>query len=144
MHRIPAGTILYRAALTLEEHLTPRYCPDTGKTGVYFAIGSPYLSETMTIEYDHDLIVGVYQLTKTIRVREGKYAFRKQKKKNISHIEFGLSAVNEQMQRAPPGSAELFLVERHLQSVVYRGSYTITVDEAIEKWQKPSEYLNID
>ena len=35
---IPPNTMLYRAALTVEIHPTPRFCSDTEKTGVYFSM----------------------------------------------------------------------------------------------------------
>ena len=70
---IPANTMLYRAALTVEQRPTPRLCLETGKTGVYFSMNHPYLAETMIIERGIDMPIAVYITTAPLRVVVGKY-----------------------------------------------------------------------
>jgi hypothetical protein len=156
---IPIRTILFRAAETLEEHPTPRFDPDTSKTGVYFAMNTPYLSETMSVEYNRDLIVGVYQLMKRIKVPKGKHTAWQAEcddkglapergrhvapEYNWSHIDKNMNATHHGIVDAPRESAELFLNPEDLQYVKFITSYRITVQEAVQKWERPiSYYLN--
>lgn len=70
---IPANTMLYRAAPTVEEQPTPRECKDTFKVGVYFSMNHPYLAETMIAEKQFDMPIAMYKTTKAFRVVVGKY-----------------------------------------------------------------------
>jgi hypothetical protein len=73
--RVSRGTLLYRAAATLEEFPEPEICQDTDKYGVYFSTHW-WLSAAMVLEYGRSLELGVYVLTKDINVLYGKYSFR--------------------------------------------------------------------
>ena len=70
---IPANTMLYRAAPTVEEQPTPRECKDTFKVGVYFSMNHPYLAETMIAEKQFDMPIAMYKTTRAFRVVVGKY-----------------------------------------------------------------------
>jgi hypothetical protein len=148
---VNAGAILYRAAQTVEQHPTPRLCSDTGKKGVYFSLNSPYISETMCIEYNMPLTICVYRVIQDIvDISPEKYAFRYDEntgemkdiyyyamvdhqpinalpEDNVSHIDDRIDAISTNIQDAPPGCAELFLVEYDLDCIQYVSNYSMTV-----------------
>ena len=132
---IPSNTMLYRAALTVETHPTPRFCSDTEKTGVYFSMNHPWLSENMVIEYDTDLLISVYKTTEPITVAIGKY-----NSSGGSHIEPEIIPLNDYV-NTPHGeyyqnhpAIELFLTHENLSKIEYVGCYFRTVKEATEIW----------
>jgi hypothetical protein len=148
---VPAGSLLYRAAITGEARPKTRFCKDTGKTGVYFGAFSPYLSETMAVEYKRTLIVSQYVVTQDIKITGlSKYAHlidpetgeRNLLKKgesitpeqNISHIQRGFAAVDENIRGNPGDCDELFLVEEDLDSIQFVFCYMITPKKARERW----------
>ena len=131
---LPKGIILYRAAETLEEHPTPRFCNDTYKFGVYFACGSPYLSETMCTEYNQTLIIGVYCTTQPIILANGKYSHRICKcLYNMSHVDNSIDAVFA-TKHTDDQFAEVFLTEDDVKNVKLIDSYKFTVQQSINKW----------
>lgn len=73
------GTLLYRAGpdvCTWNRQFKKRKADgDTGKTGVYLAT-YPLQSLGMLLEYEQDMHVGVFCLTRDVRLPAGKYAFR--------------------------------------------------------------------
>ena len=131
---LPDGILLYRAAETLEEHPTPRFCNDTYKFGVYFSCGSPYLSETMCTEYNQNLIIGVYQTTQPILLVHGKLAHQDQDSQfNISHVDESIgpmfaTRIDDAL------FAEIFLTEDDVKNVKLLGSYECTVQQSIARW----------
>ena len=73
---LKAGTILYRTQS--EKHdcrVQPSKCPDTGKTGIYFA-NSLHIPMGMVLEYNKSLNLCKYRTTKDLRIYYGKYSFR--------------------------------------------------------------------
>jgi hypothetical protein len=157
---VNVGAILYRAGQTAERYPTPRLCSDTGKRGVYFSLNSPYLSETMCIEYNRPLKICIYRVIQDIvDISPEKYAFRYDEntgemkdiyyeamidhhpinallEDNVSHFDNRIDAISSSIQKAPPDCAELFLVGHDLNCIQYVGEYDMTVAEAIRKWQK--------
>jgi hypothetical protein len=148
---VPAGSLLYRAAITGEARPTPRYCNDTGKTGVYFGAFSPYLSETMTTEYNRTLIVCQYVVIQDIKImafdkyahlvdpETGQRTFMSNgdhisPEQNVSDIQGGLSAVDENIRENPGDCDELFLVEKDLDSIQFVICYMMTPKKARAKW----------
>lgn len=145
---IKKGTILYRGAISVEEKPKPRKCEDTGKVGVYFSCFHPYLAETMCVEYENDLYIGMYEVTEDIEnVSNGKYAFtngytgRYSKRwndvppeDNLSHIDFFVYPVSSRICGCKEKHAELFLTEKDLSKIKYLGSYKMTLDECRKKW----------
>ena len=146
---ISPGTVLYRAAKTIEEHPTPRLCGDTLKEGVYFSAFNPYLSETMCIEYNEDLMVAVYVVVEVIdNIDNGKYAFTHDytgryadriwdyvpPEDNHSHIDFGVKAVSDSVCEYDGYCAELFLTENDLSKIRYVKAYPMTLEECKKKW----------
>lgn len=134
---IPANTMLYRAALSVEIQPTPRLCSDTGKTGVYFSMNHPWLAENMVIEYDTDLPIAVYKTTQPMTVTIGKYTSR------TSHVEPEILPLNDYA-HTPHGtnyetypSTELFLTPENLPKISYIGCYFRTVREVSAIWCQP-------
>jgi hypothetical protein len=146
--KVPAGSRVWRAARTEEKVVTPRYCRDTGKTGGYFSIFHPYLSETMADEYHKDLIVSEYEISEDIFVLVGKYSHSflpENEDLNLSHIEFGpkISAINPELTYSYH-YAEVFLRDLDLNKVIFQSSYTITPTQVYMKYANiPEEdFLN--
>jgi hypothetical protein len=145
-YALPAGTILYRAADTVERNPTPRECPDTGKTGVYFSALDPYLAETMTIERNRPLEVAVHELARpVIHISDGKYAFRQGRKYNempdplpdeynLSHIDFNVEPTHRRAKPLNDACAELFLTPPDLDAVKFKRYYRMTVREARRRY----------
>jgi len=144
--RIHKNALLYRAAPTVEEHPTPRVCSDTDKIGVYFAIGSPMLSETMAYEYQQDMIVSVYELVQDIDVSYGKYSYIDlnpskypkgygscRPEDNISHFDDNIQPVYP-IRGQFPESCELFLIEKDLKWVRFKGCYEYSLNKCIQDY----------
>ena len=136
MYTVQYNTMLYRAAPVVETKPKPRYCNDTLKTGVYFSMNHPFLSETMCLEYKSDLVISVYRTTKPFHVIIGKYTAP-----NGSHYDQDIEPV-EETRTKPNGSyfevhkcAELFLVEKDLTKIEFIGCYFMTYKDAIQRWQ---------
>ena len=134
---IQANIMLYRASLIVEPQPQPRLCDDTGKTGVYFSMNHPFLSENMVIEYDSDLPIAVYKTIAPITVSVGKNA-----SKTESHVDYKINPVNDTA-NLPYGdyythypAAELFLTQENLSKIQYLGCYFRTVKEAYDIWGK--------
>ena len=78
---MPKGTILYRAADSLENYTQNRIahqenlCSDTDKRGLYFST-YPFLSMAISTEYKRDMLLGVFLVTEDIEAADGKYTFR--------------------------------------------------------------------
>lgn len=131
---IPSGSMLYRGALTVEPNPIPRLCNETGKTGVYFALNHPFLSENMCLEYESDLNIAVYKTTAPITLEVGKYESRS------SYIDFDVEPVNGfryiemgdyyQSRR----SIEVFLTQNELTKIQYLGCYFMTYSNAFARW----------
>lgn len=156
---IPKGTILYRAAETYEKHPEIRKCKDTGKIGVYFSIFNPMLSDMMTIEYNKNLIVGVYKLTEDISVSIGKYSYINKidypkgygvclPKDNVSHVDFDISPIlpttiyDDELSKYH--SYELFLTKNDLENVKSKNYYEMNIERCIKKYNltKLKTYYN--
>jgi hypothetical protein len=102
----------------------------------------------MADEYQRTLIVGIYQLMKTIAVASGKQAHVTQNEDiytipnyepirpehQWSHIDYSIRAISNAYKEPPTNSAELFLNEQDVQFVKFVTWYRITPDEAFEKW----------
>lgn len=116
--------MLFRAALTVEEIPKPRYCEDTCKTGVYFALNHPFLSETMTIEYDTDLVVAVYKVVKPIKLYVGKYAREYGPHFDPEVIPVARCGVTMDLDGLSTG--EVFLTENELSRIKFVGYYPCT------------------
>lgn len=149
--KISAGSYLYRAAKTVEQHPTPYECKDTGKTGIYFAFENPYLSEMMCVEYGKDLWVAKYEVVEDIEnLSYGKYGFtngysgRYSKpwkyvppEDNLSHVDFDIyPVINDggEYRDEPDGHVEVFLTEKDLMKVKLVDYYRMTLDECRRKW----------
>lgn len=149
-NKISVGEYLYRASKTVEEHPTPRKCGDTGKTGTYFALGNPYLSEMMCVEYGESLWVARYKVVEDIEnLSYGKYGFTNgytgrysnpwhdvPPEDNLSHIDFNINPiinVEEGEYKEVPG-VEVFLTEKDLVKIEFVDCYLMTLDECIKKW----------
>jgi hypothetical protein len=81
---IPAGTIIYRAFIPNRDRLYPsklqeimpaNRCVDTGKIGWYFGTYM-LISVCMALEYNTNMLLGVFELTSDIEVYLYKYSFR--------------------------------------------------------------------
>ena len=145
---IHRGTLLFRAADTIEEHPKPRKCNDTGKTGVYFSFNSPYLSETMCLEYKKDLSIAVYKVIRDITdVSIGKYAFTRgytgryanewddvPPEDNWSHYDEGIRSIWTNIRDPGELCAELFLTGDDLAKIEFIDSYFMPLEEAEWKW----------
>jgi hypothetical protein len=138
--KIPAGSRLYRAAITEEQIVQPRYCPDTGKTGGYFSIFHPFLSETMADEYHRPLILSQYNLNTDIAVILGKYSSNllgPDENQNVSHIEFGPNIIPINRDLEYHGYyAELFIKNSDLNKLQFLGSSTVYPAEVIFAYHK--------
>jgi hypothetical protein len=146
---ISKGEIIYRGARTVEKNPIPRLCPETGKTGVYFSIGHPFIAEGMSVEYNKPLYIAKYVLTENIFVGRGKYGYRTLEPKryilpydisivrpqhNISHIDFEL--IPEPIEINFHGKvAELFLNPYDLELIEYVDSYRVTPEQILEKYR---------
>ena len=151
---IPKHTIFYRAAESLEYIPTPRYCDDTVKIGVYFSANSPYLAETMSTEYNKDLIIAAYETTEDIEVFNGKYSclydstslqymidnklpeqfnLRDGESRNISHVDSELGGVYSTVEPTKP-YAEVFLTDNQLSKINLIMCYLFTVQQSVNKW----------
>ena len=151
---IPKGAVLYRAATTLETKPQTRYCKDTGKTGVYFSLNSPYLAETMPTEYNEDLIVAEYTLTDNIVAYNDKYSclydeesikqivsnnnqeifkLRNGNTRNIPHYATNITGLYNTIE---PNIfyAEVFLTENELKNIEFMLYYNFTVKQSVNKW----------
>lgn len=146
---IPANTVIYRASDVIEINPQPRLCDETGKTGVYFSAFSPYLAETMILEYGNSLYINVYELTKDISVNVGKYGFTRNytgryarfnwtvpEEDNISHFDNEICPIGDFIKEFNGVHGELFLVERELSTIQYKSTYIMTFEEAKRKWGK--------
>lgn len=151
-NKISVGAYLYRASKTVEEHPTPRECGDTGKTGTYFALGNPYLSEMMCVEYGESLWVARYKVVEDIEnLSIGKYGFTNgytgryakswnevPPEDNLSHIDFDIYPIinyGGKYKDEPNGHVEVFLTERDLVKIEFVDCYLMTLDECIKKWR---------
>lgn len=147
--------MLFRADDKACEHPIPKYCNDTGKTGVYFACNNVYLAETMCVEYMRNMTIARYVLEADIEVNVGKYGFTRGYTKyptsgwdkvdpsdNVSHYDDTLWPIDLNViaigHKADYRHSELFLVEEHLKHVRYIDHYTMTVGECVRKWYKQS------
>ena len=130
---LPSWMCLYRAAETLDSQPKPRICLDTGKKGVYFSLNSPYLAETMVSEYNKQLTIGVYQLTRPIKVYKGKYSYRSMNNANISHIDNKIIGMFSTI-LPKEDYAELFLNKHDCKHVQLIDSYKLSVKESRIKW----------
>lgn len=74
---IPAGTIIYRARNILDNsnYTNPNKDPDTDKFGLYFS-DAIELCQMMALEYQQELVICEFKITKTIKLFNGKYSFR--------------------------------------------------------------------
>lgn len=146
---IPANTIIYRASDIIEVEPQPRPCEDTGKRGVYFSAYSPYLAESMILEYGNSLYINVYEIVKDISVNVGKYGFTRNytgryarfnwtvpEEDNLSHFDNEICPIGDFIKPFEGICGELFLVERELRSIKYKSTYIMTFDEAKRKWGK--------
>jgi hypothetical protein len=127
---IRKGVIIYRAAATLEVFPTPRFCDETEKTGVYFSVVTPYLSESMPIEKRHGLVLASYVLTDDIYVHNDKYYLAKEGLARLfspSHLDCGIFAQHEFEERIAVRGAELFLNARDLRHIRFLGCRWIGV-----------------
>ena len=157
---IPANTMLYRAAPTVEEQPTPRECKDTFKVGVYFSMNHPYLAETMIAEKQFDMPIAMYKTTKAFRVVVGKYAVPGKPQRELDALELSVcgpafvGVVCENLSELTDEShvdrrvlplydttiqpeapfAELFLTEEQLRHVHYIGCYFRTQQEVSQIW----------
>ena len=157
---IPANTMLYRAAPTVEEQPTPRECKDTFKVGVYFSMNHPYLAETMIAEKQFDMPIAMYKTTKPFRVVVGKYAVPGKPQRELDALELSVcgpafvGVVCENLSELTDEShvdrrvlplydttiqpeapfAELFLTEEQLRHVHYIGCYFRTQQEVSQIW----------
>jgi hypothetical protein len=129
---IPAGTKLFRSAVTYEEHPQPRYDPnDTGKTGVYFSAFHPHFAKTMmTVRDDQVQWLAKYYTNRDIHgVSPWKYEPQREFL-NRSHIEFGNVVASPQVTEGDKPFAELFLRPEDLDAVVWRNAEIWTKREA--------------
>lgn len=153
---IPANTMLYRAAPTVEEQPTPRECKDTFKVGVYFSMNHPYLAETMIAEKQFDMPIAMYKTTKPFRVVVGKYTIpcrasrdcdrviRKMRGKNEvlnedelqneAHVDHEVLPFLDATVKPEAPFAELFLTANELRHVKYLGCYFRTQQEVAQLW----------
>lgn len=134
---ITAGTLLYRAAPNM--NLTPRYDPETKKTGIYFAT-YPALALAIAIETKGTSNrLGVFRVTKDILIEtRGKYTGEG---KNVSHLETGVLPIDEENQQLIEETGdnalgilrslkrerhgEVFLTDKELSSVELVEDYSI-------------------
>lgn len=74
---LKAGTTIYRARSQDDhsEYTNPNLDSDTGKFGLYFS-DAVELCEAMSIEYNKDLYIFEFKITKTLKLFNGKYSFR--------------------------------------------------------------------
>ena len=158
MFVISKGTKLFRAAESLETKPKVRECSDTGKIGVYFSCFHPYLAETMCLEYNRDLEVGVYEVIEDIdNVTDGKYSFRDLTNEvnevndgmngdasvvNVAHIDFEVGSIFTNVKECKHTHAELFLTENELPKIKYIGSYHMSLKRCISKWIVNDELKN--
>ena len=154
---IPANTMLYRAAPTVEEQPTPRECKDTFKTGVYFSMHHPYLAETMIAEKQFDMPIAMYKTTKAFRVVVGKYTIpcrasreadrvirqmrgdtnvilNEDELQNEAHVDHDVLPFLDATVKPEAPFAELFLTAKELQHVKYLGCYFRTQQEVAQLW----------
>jgi hypothetical protein len=118
MIKIPKGTLIYRAARQCESVPTPRYCEDTGKTGVYFSVVSPYLSEQLRFEKGYDVVLSTYVLTDDVIVYKDKYCLRELAAMSPSHFDCPIYPIGNDFQTdVAKRGAELFLNARDLRYV---------------------------
>lgn len=152
---IPAGTNLFHADIIKRNRPIPTYCPDTGKTGVYFAADNTYLAETKCVELMKPMIITHYLLNRDVKVTLGKYEFTRGYTKyptsgwgvidpedNVSHYDDSLWSTDVNTIDYGDASdfrhAELFLVASDLDGLTYIDAYTITIAECMRKWYKQS------
>lgn len=152
---VHSGAMLFRADDKPIENPKPKYCNDTGKTGVYFSCNNVYIAETMCTEYMKTMTISRYVLTADVTVNVGKYGFTRGYTKyptsgwqtvdpvdNISHYDDTLWPIDLNVvsigHKADYRHSELFLVESDLQYVKYLDYYVMTVGECIRKWYKQS------
>lgn len=154
---IPHDSLLFRASDTIEERPTPRLCPDTGKTGVYFSAYYSHLAECRCIEERRDMYLSMYKTTKTLRIQVGKYAFTNNytgrysqpfwtvpSEDNTSHYDSEIHSTDPNVidfghpTERDERHAELFLVEKDLENVVYVASVRITFGECVRIWYRQS------
>ena len=154
---IPANTMLYRAAPTVEEQPTPRECKDTFKVGVYFSMNHPYLAETMIAEKQFDMPIAMYKTTKAFRVVVGKYTIpcrasreadrvirqmrgdtnvilNEDELQNEAHVDHDVLPFLDATVKPEAPFAELFLTAKELRHVKYLGCYFRTQQEVAQLW----------
>lgn len=154
---IPANTMLYRAAPTVEEQPTPRECKDTFKVGVYFSMKHPYLAETMIAEKQFDMPIAMYKTTKAFRVVVGKYTIpcratreadsvirqmrgdtnvilNEDELQNEAHVDHDVLPFLDATVKPEAPFAELFLTANELRHVKYLGCYFRTQQEVAQLW----------
>ena len=154
---IPANTMLYRAAPTVEEQPTPRECKDTFKVGVYFSMNHPYLAETMIAEKQFDMPIAMYKTTKAFRVVVGKYTIpcrasreadrvirqmrgdtnvilNEDELQNEAHVDHDVLPFLDATVKPEAPFAELFLTANELRHVKYLGCYFRTQQEVAQLW----------
>ena len=153
---IPANTMLYRAAPTVEEQPTPRECKDTFKVGVYFSMNHPYLAETMIAEKQFDMPIAMYKTTKAFRVVVGKYTIpcrasrdcdrvirqmrgknevlNEDELQNEAHVDHEVLPFLDATVKPEAPFAELFLTANELRHVKYLGCYFRTQQEVAQLW----------
>ena len=154
---IPANTMLYRAAPTVEEQPTPRECKDTFKVGVYFSMHHPYLAETMIAEKQFDMPIAMYKTTAPLRVVVGKYTIpcrttreadrvirqmrgdtnvilNEDELQNEAHVDHDVLPFLDATVKPEAPFAELFLTAKELRHVKYLGCYFRTQQEVAQLW----------
>lgn len=149
---IPQNTTIYRADSHIVKNPVSTVCADTGKTGVYFCMGNPYLEESRCTERMQNQVISIYTINKPITVSVGKYGFTRgysapyttagwtsvNDDDNIAHYDDKIGPLDFNIIDASFDNGELFLTNKELDNVVFVDYYTITVGECIRKWYKQS------
>jgi len=116
----------------------------TEKSGVYFAVINPTLSDFMTLEYNKDMFLYTYVLTDNIIVDCGKWKYTNNLENDktntnnvlLNHLEINLSvlSLNYDDNRLPT-SYEVFITEPDLNKIKYIDKKFITVDDIKKKYK---------
>lgn len=117
----------------------PIYDDETDKSGVYFSVINPTLSEFMTLEYNKDMFLYTYQLTDNITVNCGKYSNPEISENHID-IEIEPISINYKIEELPP-SYELFISEKDLNKIKFISKKFISVNDIKNKYK--DKCLNI-
>lgn len=146
---IPQHSVLFHASRYDTHKPYPVKCEDTGKTGVYFCINHPFLEEAKCVEYNQDCVINIFRTVCEMKVSNGKYAFTRgysgrysefdwkvPQYDNISHIDFEIGPLSENLVDHVPPCYEFFLSEKDLEKIEYVGNYRMTEEEVRKKWSK--------